>query len=319
MARDPYQVLGVSSSASAEEIKSAYRKLAKKLHPDVNPGRKDIEQKFKEITSAYDLLSDAAKRARFDRGEIDAEGQERAFYRGGSSGGQRSGAYSSSMGGGDPFSNLHGMDDILSELMGAAGRGRRGGTGSGGMGGGFGGEQAMPRGADKIYPITIPFLEACRGGSRRVTLDNQKTVDVTIPPAIEEGHKLRLRGLGQAGAGGAGDALVEIHIEPHPYFTRRERDIILDLPVTLSEAVLGATVKVPTLDGQVAVKVPKSSSSGTMLRLKGKGLAVKDGQGDMLVRLRIILPDVLPSDLIELCEKWPKKSAYDPRQGLFSQ
>ncbi|MDE2029906.1 MAG: DnaJ domain-containing protein [Alphaproteobacteria bacterium] len=307
---DPYQILGVPKTATAHEIKGAYRKLAKKLHPDVNPGRKDIEQKFKEVTAAYDLLSDADKRARFDRGEIDAQGQERGFgggYGGGFGNGRtytRSGGFAHDAGA-DPFSSFGGMDDIFAEFMGAASRGgKRAHTGT-------------MRGADVTYSITVPFAEACLGGKKRVTLTNDKTVDVTIPPGVEDGHKLRLKGQGLAGAGGgAGDAIVEIHIEPHAFFTRKERDIYAEVPVSLPEAVLGASVTVPTLDGQVAVKVPKGANTGTTLRLKGKGVGAAKGgtAGDMFVKLKVVLPDPVPQDLTDFIEKWAKKNAYDPRK-----
>jgi len=304
--RDPYQILGISKSATAEEIKSAYRKLAKKLHPDVNQGRKDIETKFKEVTAAYDLLSDKDKRARFDRGEVDAMGNERAFHSadtehpfGGGGGNWRN--YTQT--GGEPFSGLGGMEDIFSEFMSGA-RGRRGGT-------------AM-RGPDVTYSLAIPFVEAALGGKRRVTLSSGKNIDVTIPPGTQEGHKLRLRGQGMAGTGGgAGDAIIEMHIEPHPYFTRKDNDISLDVPISLPEAVLGASIQVPTLDGHVTVRVPKGANTDSVLRLKGKGIPTPGGgHGDMFVKLKIMLPDPLPAELLEFTEHWAKKNAYDPRRKL---
>ncbi len=298
---DPYQILGVSKSATAEEIKSAYRKLAKKLHPDVNPGRKDIEQKFKDITAAYDLLSDKDKRARFDRGEIDGQGNERGF-----GGGDPFGGRQHSQSGGDPFAQFGGaagMEDIFAEFMGG-GRNRRG--------------PSNIRGPDITYSLAIPFVEACLGGKRRITLSNGKAIDVTIPSATEEGNKLRLRGQGMAGMGGpAGDAIIEMHIEPHPFFTRKDHDIYLDAPVSLPEAVLGASITVPTLNGHVTVKVPKGANSDTVLRLKAKGVPGTGGkQGDMFVKLKIMLPDPIPADLGEWMEKWGKKNAYDPRKKL---
>lgn len=308
---DPYKILGVDKSASAAEIKSAYRKLAKKLHPDVNPGRKDIEQKFKEITAAYDLLSDADKRKRFDRGELDGQGNERGFAGAGADpfGGARNwGSYTRSGRGADPFAGIN-PEDIFAEFMGAA----RGG------GGGRSRKQAEPaRGADVTYALNVPFAEASLGTKRRVTLESGKTIDVTIPPGTNEGDKLRLRGQGQAGAAGdAGDAIIEIHLEPHPHFVRKDNDILLDVPISLPEALSGASIKVPTLDGHVSLKVPKGANTGTTLRLKGKGIpAGKNNHGDMFAKLKIILPDPVPDDLTELVEEWAKKNAYDPRKKL---
>jgi DnaJ-class molecular chaperone len=303
---DPYQILGVAKTASAGEIKSAYRKLAKKLHPDVNPGRKDIEQKFKEITAAYDLLADADKRARFDRGDIDAQGQARGFDGGGF---QRGGFRHAGAGNGrgaqseDPFAGFGGMEDIFAQFMGGGRRAH-----------GFDPGSAGPtRGGDVTYTISVSFVEACLGGKKRVTLGNDKTLDITIPAGVEQGHKLRLKGQGQSGGGAAGDAIIELHIEPHPFFTRKDRDVLVEIPVSLPEAILGASVTVPTLDGHVAVKVPKGANTGTTLRLKGKGVA-SNPAGDMFVKLKLVLPEPVPQDLTDFIEKWAKKNAYDPRK-----
>lgn len=308
---NPYQILGVSKTAGADEIKSAYRKLAKKLHPDVNPGRKDVEQKFKEVTAAYDLLSDSAKRARYDRGELDDSGNERGFSRSGGAdpfAGMGRGSYKRS-GGADPFGGL-GADEFFAEFFGGAGSARRGGTAGGGHG--------AARGDDVTYELSVPFAEACLGGKRRVTLNTRKTVDVNIPAGTETGHKLRLRGLGgAAGMGEAGDAIVVIHVEPHPWFTRKDNDLNIEVPISLPEAIMGASIKVPTLDGQVEIKVPKGANSGSMLRLKGKGVpTASHGHGDMFVKLKIVLPDPVPDDLAEYMGKWAKKNAYDPRKKL---
>ncbi len=307
---DPYKILGVEKSASAADIKSAYRKLAKKLHPDVNPGRKDIEQKFKEVTAAYDLLSDETKRARFDRGELDAQGNERGFAGAGAGadpfgGAKNWGSYTRSGAGADPFSQFGGMDDIFAEFMGGGrGRGRKA-------------HQGPMRGADVTYSLAVPFTEATTGGKRRVTLESGKTIDVSIPPATNEGDKLRLRGQGQANSGGeAGDAIIEIHVEPHAYFVRKDNDILLEVPISLPEALSGASIKVPTVDGHVSLKVPAGANTGTTLRLKGKGIPVKGSPGDMLVKLKIMLPEPAPDDLTEVIEKWAKKNAYDPRKKL---
>ena len=306
--RDPYQILGVDKSVSTDDLKSAYRKLAKKLHPDVNPGKKDIEQKFKEVTAAYDLLSDPAKRARFDRGELDAQGNERG-YSGAGAGTDPFGSWRNHRGntghhGADPFSGIN-PEDIFAEFMG----------GMGGSGSTRRGAQANMRGSDVTYTLSVPFVEACLGSKRRVTLVNGKTIDVTIPPGIVEGHKLRLRGQGQAGAGGgAGDGIVEVHIEPHSYFTRKDNDVFLDTPISLPEAILGASIKVPTLDGQVSVKIPKGTNTDATLRLKGKGVPTgKDHAGDMFVKLKVMLPETISDDLVDFIEKWAKKNSYDPR------
>ena len=193
------------------------------------------------------------------------------------------------------------------------GQGRRGAGGMGGMGGAGG-----VRGPDVTYSLAIPFVEACLGGKRRVTLSSGKTIDISIPAGITEGHKLRLRGQGMGGmGGGAGDAIVEMHIEPHPYFTRKDHDIYIDVPVSLPEAVLGASVKVPTLDGQVTVKVPKGANADTVLRLKGKGVPTSaTARGDMFVKLKIVLPEPPPEDLTEYAQQLAKAHPYDPRRKL---
>ncbi|MEJ0062328.1 MAG: DnaJ C-terminal domain-containing protein [Alphaproteobacteria bacterium] len=312
---NPYQILGVTKSATADELKSAYRKLAKKLHPDVNPGRKDIEHKFKEITAAYDLVSDPVKRAKFDRGELDDMGNERGgFARGGGDpfgqhgGGGRSYNYSSaSSGNTDPFGSF--SEDLFADLFGGS---KRRGAGMGG------GAQTKPRGGDATYTLTVGFIESCLGGKQRVTMASGKTIDVNVPPGTENGTKLRLKGLGQPGPGGAGDAIIDISVTPHPWFTRKDRDINLEAPVSLSEALLGASIKVPTLDGTVAVKVHKGANTGTLLRLKGKGVPAYGGKesGDLYVRLKVVLPDPPDHALADIVEKWSKKHAYDPRAKL---
>ncbi len=309
---DPYQILGVSKTAGAHEIKSAYRKLAKKLHPDVNPGRKDIEQKFKEVTAAYDLLSDPQKRAQFDRGDIDAQGQARGF------GGDPFGGHRARPRYGkpeeDPFSAFGDMGSIFADFMGmSAGRNRHGAGPSSGMGGGADSASAL-RGSDVTYTTTVSFVDACIGGKKRITLTNDKTLDIAVPAGVEDGHRLRLKGQGLPGIMGTpGDAIVEIHVEPHAFFSRTGRDIFLELPVSLPEAVLGTSVTVPTLTGNVTLKIPKGSNSGTSLRLKGKGVSGVS-PGDMFVKLLVVLPDPLPQDLSVFIEKWAKKNSYNPRK-----
>lgn len=289
--RDPYQVLGVARDAPAEAIKRAYRRLAKELHPDLNPGRRDIEQRFKDVTAAYQLLSDPEKRGRFDRGEIDADGVER--FRQAHAGAGR---------GPDPFAG--GFDDgFFSDLFGAR---RRGGAG------------VRSRGADIAYTVSVPFLDAATGSKRRINLSTGKSIDVVIPPGTEDQQKLRLKGQGLSGLGGgeAGDAIVEVHVEPHPFFVRKGNDIHLDLPVSLPEAVLGGSVRVPTITGPVSLKVPAGSNTGSVLRLKGKGVPdQRSGQpGDQYVTLKVMLPDPPDAELTQLVERWAKDKSYDPRR-----
>jgi DnaJ-class molecular chaperone len=307
---NPYQTLGVSRTAAADEIKAAYRKLAKKFHPDLNQGRKDIEQKFKEISVAYDLLSDAEKRARFDRGEIDEMGNERAFSRSGGDpygngmGGGRSGSGRNYGGGGaDPFSQFN-ADDIFAEFFNTQNNGGR--------------RSQQPHKAPEVhYAVNIPFVEACLGGKKRISLGPDKTIDVAIPGGAEEGQKLRLRGQGISAQGVAGDAIITLHIDAHPFFFRKDFDILLDAPISIIEAVSGATIKVPTLEGNVAVKTPKNATTGAKLRLKSKGVPRSNGErGDMIVTLKVMLPELPDAELEELLEKWGKKRAYDPRKKL---
>jgi DnaJ-class molecular chaperone len=304
---DPYKTLGVSPGASADEIKKAYRKLAKKLHPDLNPGTKKIEQEFKEVSAAYDILSDTEKRAKFDRGDIDASGAERpgrGFYKSYAESGQ-----GAKYRGGDSYFG----DDIFSDLFGG-GFGAQ--TGSAGGGARRGGARMNIRGADVSYAASADFIEAALGAKKRLTLTDGKTLDVTIPPGTEDGLTLRLKGQGLPGLGGpAGDAFIEIKVEPHPLFTRQGNDIHLELPVTLPEAVLGASITVPTIDGKVSVKVPPGSNTGSVLRLRGKGVPRAKGaeRGDQYVKLKVVLPDKPERELTEFVERWAKKNGYDVR------
>lgn len=306
--RDPYQTLGVPRGASQDEIKAAYRRLAKKLHPDLNPGKPEVERQFKDVGAAYDIVGDAEKRARFDRGEIDSSGNEQrgGFWRGARSGGARANA------GADPFagSPFGASDDIFDEFIrqatkGAAG-GRRRGAGP-----------RPERGADATYSLKLDFIEAAAGIKKRVTFPDGKSLDVAIPPGTEDGAKLRLKGQGKPGTGGAeaGDAFVEIQVAPHQHFERKGNDIHLDLPVTLGEAVMGAAITVPTIDGKVTLRVPENSNAGTTLRLKGKGVIdAKTGvRGDQYVRVRLTLPEEPDRDLERFLEKW-KPKAYQPRK-----
>lgn len=304
MSQDPYDILGVKRDASPEDIRKAYRRLARKLHPDLNPGDKAAEEKFKAVASANDILGDTDKRARFDRGEIDASGNERPpqqpFYRD-----HASGSYASDAG----FADMMDQDELLGALFGRGAR-RRGG----------GGEFRM-QGGDMQARLDVDFLDAVNGGTKRVTLPDGATVDVTIPPGTRDGQVLRLRGKGSPGLGGGppGDLMVEVSIGDHRHFTRRDDDILLDLPVSLTEAVLGGKIEVPTPAGPVMVTVPKGSNSGTVLRLRGRGVARKDGtRGDAFATLRLVLPDAPDADLVAFIEGWDAGGALNPRQGMES-
>ncbi len=315
--RDPYQTLGVPRSASQDEIKSAYRKLAKKFHPDLNPGKPEVERQFKEISSAYDIVGDADKRARFDKGEIDASGNEQRSAGGGGGGfwrNARSGAGArgnANNAGADPFagSPFGAGDDIFDEFIRQATKGAAGGRKRSGP--------RVERGGDVTYQLKLDFLEAAAGIKKRVTFPDGKAIDITIAPGTEDGSKLRLKGQGRPGAGGAeaGDAYVEIQVAPHAFFERKGSDIYLDLPVTLGEAVVGAAITVPTIDGKVTLRVPENSNAGTTLRLKGKGANdSKTGvRGDQYVRIRIALPEEPDRELERFLEKWKPKS-YHPRK-----
>ena len=311
--RDPYQILGLSRSASADDIKKAYRKLAKEFHPDLKPGNAANEERFKEISAAYTLLSDAEKRARFDRGEIDASGQERHHGFGARSRANagRSRAYSGA-GGAAGDDSFFGGEDWFSDLFGG-GR-RRGGGGTGGSS--SGGPKA--RGTDISYSVTVSFIDAAQGAKRRINLSSGKSIDVTIPPGTEDQQKLRLKGQGLPGMGGlpSGDAIIEVHVEAHPFFTRQDGDIHVEVPITLNEAVLGATIRVPTVSGPVAVKVPPGSNTGATLRLRGKGVVSQKTKqaGDQYVKLKVVLPDPPDAELVKFVEEWAKTRSYDVRR-----
>jgi DnaJ-class molecular chaperone len=299
LAADPYQVLGVKKDASQEDIQKAYRKLAKKLHPDLNPGNKKAEEEFKQVAAANDLLSDPEKRARFDRGEIDASGAERPqqrYYRDFAEGSQH--PYTGDAG----FADFADEDDILSRIF------RREG----------GGANLRMRGQDVQYRLALDFLDAVNGGKQQLTLPDGSVLDVNIPAGTREGQILRLRGKGRPGigAGPPGDALIEIDVRPHPFFTRKGDDIHVELPVSLGEAVLGGKVKVPTPSGSVTMSVPKWANSGRVLRLKGKGVARANGShGDEYVTLKLMLPDKPDAELEKFVAQWPGKN-YDPRKGM---
>lgn len=285
---DPYQTLGVSRTASEADIKKAYRKLAKELHPDRNKDNPKAAEKFSQVTNAYDLLNDKDKRARFDRGEIDGDGNPAAPFGFGGGGGPRPGA------GGGGFRQQFDfggegadMSDIFEGMFGGAGRGGF----SGGFGGGFGGRRQAPKGANIAYALKVPFIDAATLSPQRVTLGDGKTIDLKLPAGVETGTQMRLGGKGEPGLGGAGDAIVTIEVTPHAFFTRDGDDVRLDLPISLTEAVLGGQVKAPTVERPVMLTVPKGTSSGKTLRLKGKGFHKKDGgRGDQLITLIIDIP-----------------------------
>lgn len=313
---DPYQLLGVPRSASEAEIKKAYRKLAKELHPDRNKDNPKASERFSQVTNAYDLLNDKDKRARFDRGEIDGDGNPTSPFgfnpgAGGGGGGFRPGpggaAPNFDFGGGDAGD----LGDIFEGLFG----GKRGG---GGFSSGFG-KRPAPKGANTAYRLVVPFTDAATLAPQRVALSDGKTIDLKLPPGVETGTQMRLAGKGQAGPGGAGDAIVTIEVQPHRFFERDGDDVRLDLPISLSEAVLGASVRVPTVEGAVMLSIPKGSSSGKILRLKGRGFHKKAGppgtRGDQLVTLMVDLP-VGDDALIEFVEGWPGKDKWNPRGKL---
>lgn len=295
---DPYASLGVSRSATADEIRRAYRKLAKELHPDVRPDDKHAEERFKRATAAFNLLSDPVTKGRFDRGEIDADGNERMAFGGGRARqGARAHAGATAGGpGAEPFD----LGDIFSDLFGAGVGGSRG--------------YARMRGRDIRFNLDIDFLDAVNGARRRISLAEGRTLDVAIPAGVETGQVLRLKNQGGPGVQGgpAGDALVELNVRPHAFFRREGQDIHMDLPISLAEAVDGGRVQAPTPAGPVTLTIPAGSNTGKTLRLKGKGVA---GQGDQFVRLQVVLPEAPDEELKKFVKKWPKRDYTPPRPG----
>jgi len=342
--RDPYDVLGVSKTAGAGEIKSAFRKLAKKLHPDSNRNDAKAASRFAELNAAYEIVGDDKKRKAFDRGEIDAEGKPRFQGFGGGQGFGGSGP------GGGPWGQAHGNDaNFESFSFGPEGIRRGAGGGRGGGAGGFedllrgmfgemGGQRArqgrdhgrasgfgsyvdpeefgaQAAGRDLNASLTINLEDAAKGVKTRVHLPTGKDVEVKIPAGLTDGQQIRLKGQGWPGAGGNGDALITVNIAPHPLFEVHGADLRLDLAVTLYEAVLGAKVRVPTLDGAVELAIPANTSSGRTFRLKGKGLKSKAATGDLLATVRIVLPDAADDELATLMRQWRSDKPYDPRKG----
>jgi len=297
---DPYKILGVSKDASEADIKKAYRKLAKELHPDLNPTDKGAEERFKEVAAAFGIVGDAEKRAKFDKGEIDASGAERPEHR-----------YYKEYAGGDQArqyrsgAHFDDLSDVFADLFGHDQQDQRS-------------QQFKMRGRDVRYHLAVSFLHAATGETTRITLPNGTSLDVKVPEGVKHGQTIRLRGKGEPGLGGGGDgdAFIEIEVRPHALFRREADDIVIDLPITIDEAVLGGKVEVPTIDGSVRVAIPKGSSSGQSLRLKGKGVKKAGGKGDQRCILKITLPDEMDEELITFMEKWRETHADNPRAAM---
>lgn len=300
MSDDPYKILGIPKDATQDAVKAAYRKLAKDLHPDLNPGDSAAESRFKQVSAAYRLLNDPEMRARYDRGEIDASGAEKPeqrFYREYADQG-RAGRYHSSAG----YEDFENVSDIFAEMF--AGREKHG---------------VRMKGRDAVYHLEIAFMDAANGATRRVTMPDGKSLDVTIPAGTRDGSMLRLEGKGGPGIGGGppGDALIEVAVTPHALFQREGDDIVVDLPISLDEAVLGGQIEVPTVSGRVKVRVPKGASGGQVLRLKGRGVkSARRKPGDQLVRLRVVMPEQVDPELEEFMRSWRKEHGYDPRAAM---
>ena len=312
MAADPYAVLGLTKAATAAEIKKAHRKLVRTSHPDLHPDDAGAEARFKAISAAYDLLKDEASRARFDAGEIDAAGLQRGgaerpdrrFYR----------DFTDAPGQGGPrgagFQDFGDPADIFAEILRQRTRG-----------GGFGGQDHGPeRGPDLRFSLAVPFLDAARGARTRIGLPDGSDLEVAIPRGLADGQTLRLRGKGAPGQGGGapGDALVTVEVLPHPHLSRDGDDIRLVLPITIDEAILGARVTAPTIDGPVTLTIPKGASSGRTLRLRGRGVTASGrSRGDQLVELRIVAPPIIDEALASFMAGWRKDHPHDPRADLL--
>lgn len=297
-ARDPYEVLGVERAATQEAIRRAYHKLAKQHHPDLNPDDADAERRFKEATAAHEILGDEARRARFDRGEIDASGQEAPPRP--SSRGFTGGDFAAQEG----FVDEADLKDFLNGMFGAQAAGRR--------------PQAA-RGANVVLTVAVPFVEACLGGKRRLSIPNRPAIEVNLPAGVRDGEMIRIPGKGEPGYDGGppGDAFVEVNVRPHRFFTRRDGDIHVDLPITFAEAVLGGSVRAPTIHGPVEMKISAGAKAGARMRLRAKG--VPDGRGgfgDQYVRLVIAAPEAPDEDLKTCLAEWAKRRAENPRADM---
>lgn len=306
---DPYETLGVSRSASEKEIRTAYRKLAKESHPDLHPGDKAAEARFKDISAAYGILGDKEMRRRYDAGEIDATGAEKPqhdFYRSYADAGTGSPFHTQ-----EGFASAEDLEEFLAQAFGGARRGR----------GGRGGAEFRARGADLSYSLQVSFLDAANGAKKTISLPDGKTLNVTIPEGTEDRQTLRLKGQGGAGFGGGavGDAYIEVHVEPHAFFERKDNNVHVTVPVTLKEAVLGAKIDVPTVRGAVSMTIPKNSNTGDTLRLRERG--IKDrrtgGFGHQYVKLKVVLPEGDEPELARFLEGWTPKHQSDPRREML--
>ncbi len=301
MSRDPYEVLGVKRDAPQKDIQSAYRKLAKKLHPDLNPGDKQAEDKFKEVSAAYGIVGDEEKRARFDRGEIDSSGAEQAprnYYRDYAANEGQRGPYQNTGG----FADFGDADDMFSSFFSRRSRGN-----------------SQMQGQDRHYTMEVDFLDAINGAKKQISLPDGPALDVQIPPGTRDGQTLRLKGKGDPGFNGgpAGDALISVHVRPHRFYTRDGDDIRLELPISLTEAVLGGKIRVPTPSGAVTVTLQPNSNTGKTLRLKGKGAPVRGkDNGDAYVTLKIMLPDASDPELTRFISDWDAGKTQDPRKTM---
>jgi len=318
-----YDVLGLTTAASKDDIRKAYRRLAKQSHPDLFPDDKEAEARFKDITAAHDILSDDEKRRQYDAGEIDDEGHERPprhYYR------EYAGGGPAGPGGGGQYNmSEEDLGNIFAEMF---GDGMDGGAGDGGQfrrAAGGAGRSFKAKGQDITYTLAVEFLEAANGATKRVTMADGKTLDITIPRSASDRQMLRLKGQGMPGFGGgpSGDAYIELHVRPHPVFTRKDDNIHIELPISLPEAVLGGKVAVPTIDGNVTMTIAPGANAGDSLRLKGKGL-VSGGpgatgsvrRGDQYVRLKIVLPDAPDAELSTFLKDWAESHSYDPREAM---